>query len=425
MKKWPAAMTAALICGLGIFLICHAANSPAPAESDVAPLKHLNENISNGMSDIPELEGLDRKVLSYMAKWEMKGASLAITRGDSLVYAKGYGKADEGVDMEPGHILRMASVSKLITAVGIMVLRDQGLLSLDDKIFGPSGILDDSLSRKVIRDTAHFHHITVEHLLRHQAGFYRDPVFASRDVRNEMLLDHTPTAEDFKKLVLSHSLRWEPGEWQKYSNFGFMLLSEVIEKIGGVPYENFIADNVLSPAGCFDMHIAGNYYADKRENEVRYYTHNGDGKFIEDFSGSGKMVERSYGGNNVTLLSGAGAWCGSTVELARLVASIDKDPACPDILSAEAIDRMTEYFDENTYSLGWNDTAPGKGWTRTGTFSGTSALIKRFPDGECWIFISNTSTYRGPAQARYTAELFDVCRSLYSGSLPHRDMFTE
>ena len=388
------------------------------------PCKHLNVMLDNSMSDISELKGLDRKMNAYLRKWQIKGASLAITRNDSLVYAKGYGWAneEEGVQMQPGHILRMASVSKLITATGIMVLQDKGLLSIKDTVFGPSGILRDSLFSSIIKDKNH-HKITVEHLLRHQGGFYRDPLFSSRDVKHQMKLDCPPCKEDFFRLVLSRRLRFQPGYWQKYSNFGYLLLSEIIEKVSGKPYDQFIKEDVLAPAGCYDMHIAGNYYEDKRSNEVRYYTHEGDGKFIEDYSDNGHMVERCYGGNNVTLLSGAGAWCGSPAEIARLVASIDGCPGVPDIISAKSFGQMTEYFDKETFSLGWNDTTPEKGWSRTGTLSGTSALVKRFPDGECWILITNTSTYKGPGQARHTDALFKQCRELYSDKLPDQNLF--
>jgi hypothetical protein len=86
---------------------------------------------------------------------------------------------------------------------------------------------------------------------------------------------------------------------------------------------------------------------------------------------------------------------------------------------------MIEYFDKDTFSLGWNDTTPEKGWSRTGTLSGTCALVRQFPDGECWIMITNTSTYRGPGQARYTEALFKQCRELYSSKLPARDMFRQ
>jgi CubicO group peptidase (beta-lactamase class C family) len=239
----------------------------------------------------------------------------------------------------------------------------------------------------------------------------------------QMRLTQPPTADDFFRLVLPRQLRFKPGTSQRYSNFGYLLLSRIIEHVTGKSYEQYIREDVLAPAGCYDMHIAGNYYAHKRDNEVRYYTHEGEGKFIEEYSGTGRYVERSYGGNNITLLSGAGGWNGSTPELARLVASIDGRDEVPDIISKEAVNQMVEYFDKATYSLGWNDTTPGVGWSRTGTLSGTTAMIKYFLDGECWIFISNTSTWKGPRQARQTDALFKKCRKLYSKKLPARNLF--
>jgi hypothetical protein len=107
------------------------------------------------------------------------------------------------------------------------------------------------------------------------------------------------------------------------------------------------------------------------------------------------------------------------------VAAIDGRPEVPDIISKESVELMTGYYDRDTFSLGWNDTHPDNGWSRSGTLSGTTALVHYFPDGECWIFITNTSTYRGPGQARYTEALFKQCRELYSSKLPARDMFRQ
>ena len=393
-------------------------------EEEVKKVFRLNDTLTNAMSDIPELHALDRKVNAYLRKWQMKGASLAVTRGDSLVYAKGYGWADEenGVEMGPGNILRMASVSKLITAAGIMVLQDRGELNIKDTVFGPRGILNDTTITKLIRDKSYYK-ITVEHLLRHQGGFRRDPLFSSRDVMHQLSLDHAPTAEDFYMVVLNRRLKFAPGTWQSYSNFGYLLLSKIIEEVSGMPYEEFMKKEVLEPAGCYDMHIAGTYYEDRRDNEVRYYTHEGDGKYIEEYTDSGVMVERCYGGNNIPMLSGAGAWCGSPAEIARFVASIDGRPEVQDIISKESVELMTGYYDKDTFSLGWNDTHPDKGWSRSGTLAGTTALVKLFPDGECWIFISNTSTWKGPRQAKYTDQLFRSCRELFSDKLPRRNMF--
>ena len=416
-------LLAALAVVTGVVILLASSRS----KGSIEPVKveariKLNELITNDMSQIEELEGMDRKVEAYLRKWWMKGASLAIMRNDSLLYAKGYGWADEEKEqkMEPGNILRMASVSKLITAAGIMVLQDKGMLSIKDTVFGPTGILNDTIYK--FRDR-NYKKITVEHLLRHQAGFRRDPLFSSRDVMHQLKLDHAPSAEDYIGLVMRQSLRFKPGSWQKYSNFGYLLLSRIIEEVSGMPYEKFIQKEVLQKAGCYDMHIAGIYYEDKRKNEVRYYTNEGEGKYVDEYNRSGRTVERCYGGNDITLLSGAGAWCGSPVELARFVASIDGRDEVPDIISKEAVRQMTEYMDKDTYSLGWNDTNPRKGWSRTGTLSGTSALVKYFPDGECWIMITNTSTWKGPSQTKYTDELFKKLRQQYGSKLPRRDMF--
>lgn len=387
----------------------------------------LNDSLTNEMSSIPGLEGMDNTIEKFLKRWEIKGASLAVMRNDSLLYAKGYGYADEekGEMMEPGNILRMASVSKLITATGIMLLQEQGKLSLRDTVFGPRGILDDSLFTAAIREKAKFG-ITVEQLLRHKAGFTcsrGDPMFSTRDIIRQFRLDDAPDHRTLVKCVLSRPLGYRPGTWQSYSNFGYLLLSMIIEKVSGTDYETFIKENVLHPAGCYDMHLAENYYEDKYPNEVRYYMHSGS-EPVEEYNLSGRMVERCYGANDIHALSGAGAWCGSPAELCRFVASIDGKPEIKDIISPESVAAMTEYFDPATYSLGWNDTKPTGEWTRTGTLGGTSALVKYFPDGECWIIITNTSTWKGPGFSRYTESLFRKCRELYGDELPARNLFS-
>lgn len=396
----------------------------ASAERESRPVPvNLNVTLTNEMSDTSSLAGFDKMVKNYLTYWAIHGASLSVMRNDSLLFAKGYGEADSGLEMQPGNILRMASVSKLVTAAGIMVLQDRGLLNIKDHVFGPDGILNDSTYNAAIKDTLYYR-ITVEDLLRHKGGFSRrggDPMFSTRWIMMQNGWSEAPTQEQLMELQLKRRLKFVPGTSQEYSNFGYLALSMVIEKVSGMDYETFLQENVLRPAGCVDFHIAGNYYKHKLPNETRYYVQHDD-EPAEEFNNSGRKVTRCYGGNNVTGLSGAGAWAASTPELALFVASIDGRPEVPDIISRESVDLMTEYFDESTYSLGWNDTKDGY-WTRTGTFAGTSALIKYFPDGECWIFISNTSTYKGPGLARHTAELFDRLREKYSTRLPARNMF--
>ena len=90
----------------------------------------VHDMIWNHLSDLDDTRELDRVVTHFMRQWDVVGASLAITRGGKLVYSKGYGFADRevGEPMNVNHIFRVASISKLNTAVGIMKLAEEGRL---------------------------------------------------------------------------------------------------------------------------------------------------------------------------------------------------------------------------------------------------------------------------------------------------------
>ncbi len=421
MRRWFP-----LCCVLSVAFLLMASCSCGGHEKTHRDTVNLNKVLTNAMSDTADLQGMERRIRSYMQEWGLKGVSLAVMRGDSLYYAKGFGWADEGegVEMAPGHIMRVASVSKLITATGIMVLREQGKISLDQKVFGPEGILQDSTYLQSISDK-NYYRITVEDLLRHKAGFMTgggDPMFSTRSIMVNNKLKEVPDQVTLLRLVLRRKLGYTPGTSQSYSNLGYLLLSMIIEQVSGQSYEDFIQENVLRPAGCRDMHIAHNYYKEKYKNEVRNYVPSNEPLYPE-YNNSGRKVERCYGGNDIRALSGAGAWVASVPELALFVASIDGKPEIPDILTQESIDSMTEYFDKETFSFGWNDTNPETGWTRSGSFSGTSAMIQYFPDGECWIFVTNTSTWKGSSFSRITATLFSELRRGWSDKFPKQDLF--
>ena len=383
----------------------------------------LNATLTNQLSDTSVLRGLDQQVREYMQQWNLKGASLCIMRHDSLLYAKGYGIADKEVRMGPATLLRVASVSKLITATGIMLLQECGMLTLDDCVFAPGGALEEF--DDVIRDER-IYDISIRHLLMHEAGFTArsggDPMFSTRSLMKANGWKTPPDSETLARAILKRELFFDPGTASEYSNFGYLLLSLVIERVTGEPYEDWIRDNVLEAAHCTDMHIAYNFYKDKYPGETRYYMQAND-KPVERYDNSGVQVPRCYGGNDIRALKGAGAWVTSVPELARFVASIDGQDEVPDILSRESIAQMTFVTDSVTYGLGWNDISEEGVWTRTGTFSGTSALIKNYPDGECWIMVTNTGTWRGPAFTKFTAALFTRLREEYSAVLPARDFF--
>lgn len=431
-KKYKRILYGIVIVTAGIIIMpkgcsCSSCQSGKDTLDEAAvPRKHLNDTLTNQVSDYPDLAEMDSIVKKYLRRWEINGAQLAISRNDSLIYAKGFGWADKerGLPMEPSYIMRMASVSKLVTATGVMKLCEMGRLHLSDKVFGPQGILNDTAYTHAIKDPRYFD-ITVEQLLRHKAGFTNyagDPMFSTRYI---MMQNHLTTPPDHATLlgiVLKRHLGYTPGTARRYCNIGYMLLSMIIERRSGMGYEDFMRKMVLEPAGCFDFHIAGNYYEDRRPNEVKYYMHKGS-EPVYEYNNSGRMVEKCYGENDIPRLAGAGGWCASAAELCRLVAAIDGLPAVKDILSKSSVDEMTRPMPDHGFSLGWNFTNPGQPWIRTGSLSGTSAIVLRYPDGQCWVLITNTSTWKGHGFSHDTMALFDKLRQKFTPKMPHRDLF--
>ena len=387
---------------------------------------HLNDTLTNALSAQPELHAMDSIMQRYLKRWEIHGAQLAISRHDSLLYARGFGYADKDrqIPMEPSYIMRMASVSKLVTATGIMKLRDMGKIRLSDKVFGPKGILNDTFYVNSIRDKRYFD-ITVEQLLRHKAGFTNyagDAIFSTRYIMQQNHLTTRPDHRTLLRIVLRRHLGYTPGTAQRYCNIGYTLLSLIIEKRTGMSYENFMQRYVLNPAGCYDFHIAGNYLKDRRKNETVYYMHSSSVP-VPEFNNSGRMVVRCYGENDITTALGAGAWVASAAELCRLVASIDGDRTVPDVISPQAVKLMTQEMPDHQFSLGWNFTPRNRPWIRTGSLVGTSALVLRYPDGECWVFITNTSTWKGHKFSQDTMALFEKLRKRFGSKMPKRNMF--
>ena len=409
---------------------CSSCSSDKSREKDsiyeASNRKHLNDTLTNALSAQPELHAMDSIMQRYLKRWEIHGAQLAISRHDSLLYARGFGYADKDrkIPMEPSYIMRMASVSKLVTATGIMKLRDMGKIRLSDKVFGPKGILNDTFYVNSIRDKRYFD-ITVEQLLRHKAGFTNyagDAIFSTRYIMQQNHLTTPPDHRTLLRIVLRRHLGYTPGTAQRYCNIGYTLLSLIIEKRTGMSYENFMQRHVLNPAGCYDFHIAGNYLKDRRKNETVYYMHSSSVP-VPEFNNSGRMVVRCYGENDITTALGAGAWVASAAELCRLVASIDGDRTIPDVISPQAVKLMTQEMPDHQFSLGWNFTPRNRPWIRTGSLVGTSALVLRYPDGECWVFITNTSTWKGHKFSQDTMALFEKLRKRFGSKMPKRNMF--
>ena len=367
------------------------------ADNPPVPLNHL---IENSMSDFAETEKFDASIRRFMRYWDIKGASFALMKNDSLIYAKGYGYSNiqDSVECEVKNVFRVASVSKLITAVAVMRLCETGKLTTQDQVFGEEGILCDSLFLNY-RDKK-IKKITVEHLLRHTGGFanpHGDAAFNMDLVAKFLGKDLPLSMDDMVEYATKIRLRAVPGGWYNYSNLGYIVLSKVIEQASGMPYEQYVKDSVLAPMGCYDIHLAHNFSDEFLENEVNYYEVK-EAEPVPAYNGTDSLVMKSRGGNNVHGLYGAGGWVASPVELLKFVSAIDNCPAKEEFLSKESIDFMTISSDRYR-PAGWS-SANTKECQRTGSMAGTSAMIKVQKDGYTWVFISNSSSWIGPNLAK-------------------------
>ena len=97
----------------------------------------------------------------------------------------------------------------------------------------------------------------------------------------------------------------------------------------------------------------------------------------------------------------------------------------PDVLSPQAVSMMTQEMPDHQFSLGWNFTPKRGPWIRTGSLVGTAALILRYADGECWVFITNTSTWKGHEFSKDTMALFEKLRKKFGSKMPKRNMFVK
>jgi CubicO group peptidase (beta-lactamase class C family) len=360
---------------------------------------------------------------SFMKKWTIEGASVAIVKDGRLVFARGFGYADTsaGVEIQPYSKFRIASISKLVTAVAIMKLQEEGRLSLDDKVFGPEGILNDSCYCNP-KDKRVFN-ITVAHLLSHEGGWsqrYGDQMFMPQVIASQMKTDLPVDTKTIIRFALGKKLHFTPGTGRSYSNLGYSILGLVIEKKSGMPYDEYCRTAIFEPLGIYDMMPARNLPDQKAPFEVTYYEPSGM-PMRPSIYGTGQMVPVRYGGNDIETLGAAGSWLATAPDLMRLLLAVDGLSYNEDLLSQESINFMTD-INNKFAPVGWKTAYIDGTWIRTGSFAGTAGMMKRQPDGISWVVLLNTSTWNGPEISSYISRMMSKVL-LQIEEWPEHDLF--
>lgn len=178
---------------------------------------------------------IDAAIAPYF-KPNAPGATVIVTRDGKAVFRKAYGLADVArhVPMTPDMTLRVGSITKQFTSTAIMMLADEGKLSIDDDI-----------TTYLPGYPTHGKKITIEHLLTHTSGIAS--YTGKRAFRANMTRDMSVAQMiDFFK---NDPLDFEPGSQWRYNNSGYFLLGAIIEKVSGMPYSKFVEQRIFVPLG--------------------------------------------------------------------------------------------------------------------------------------------------------------------------------
>lgn len=349
---------------------------------------------------------------AFVRDHDARGAQLAVSHEGRLVFARGFGWADEPHrrPITPTSLFRIASVSKPITATTVMQLVERARLRLNDRLV-------DILDLGATKDPR-WPRITIAHLLQHRGGWDRergiDPSFQTARLAKAARVSAMQLApQHVIDYMRAQPLQFDPGSGFAYSNFGYCLLGRVIEKLGGAPYGSYVQREVLAPLGVTRMTLGrgGNQRA---SDEVDYDTR-------RDRSGQVRVravddaPREAANSWRIELMDAHGGWLATSTDLLRFARSFDA-AASPRIISKANVRAMYERPDgaagtasdgrasPTYYGLGWNVRELGRPerinvW-HTGSLDGTSALLVRRFDRISWAVLFNART--APNGKRYS-----------------------
>ena len=223
------------------------------------------------------------KIDSLFTEWNRPnhpGGAIGVAKDGKTFFSKAYGLAslEYLVPNSNNTIFNTGSVSKQFTAMGIVLLEEQGKLSFDDEIHQHIPELPDF-----------GHPITIRHLLHHTSGLRSlHALFALAGWRG----DDARTNEDLNRFILKQQdLNFEPGTEYLYCNTGYMLMVNIIENATGAPVPAWMRDNIFEPLGMTHTYVEDQYNRVVPDNATSYYGRDRFDRAVEywGYVGSGNM----------------------------------------------------------------------------------------------------------------------------------------
>ena len=385
-----------------------------------------NNSFSQTGTFIPEMAFIDTAFQDFMEDWNVPGGTISVVRSGRLVYSRGFGYADTTSKEEvlPTDLFRIASISKPITGIAIMKMIEDGIVQIDDTVFGSTGILSEAPYDSYV--DSRVSEITVKQLLQHTSGFSfyqgnRDPMFLNQFIAEQMFVDYPADAEKVIQFMLENeTLDNDPGTNFFYSNFGHLVLGKVIEKLTEMPYEQYVQTFLENDMGITSMKIGKNLLENRFENEVIYYDYPGSSSAFSIYDNQ-TIVPWPYGGFHLEIMDSHGGWIASSEDLVKMMVHVDGFETVPDVLDTETIALFTTPSSANpNYAMGiavnqWNN------WWHNGSLPGTTSLLVRASGGTIWSVLMNTRDRFGEINNAIDNFMWDQLRKVQSW--PTHDLF--
>jgi CubicO group peptidase (beta-lactamase class C family) len=196
--------------------------------------------LSNAFGQNPKLEKVDGLFKEWQKPSEPGGA-VAIVKDGQLIYSKAFGIGDleHNIPITPHSVFYIASVSKQFVAFSILLLEEEGKLSLEDEV------------QKYFPDFPRYEKpIRIKHLIHHTSGL-RD--FSTLwDLQGKNYLEDISEGEVYKLICRQKALNFLPEEEYMYSNTGYFLLGKIVEKASNQKLKDFARENIFTPLGMKD-----------------------------------------------------------------------------------------------------------------------------------------------------------------------------
>jgi D-alanyl-D-alanine carboxypeptidase len=310
-------------------------------------------------------DSVDAFVAAEMTRQHIPGVSIAVVRAGKIVKAKGYGFADvdQREPVTPETVFKIGSVSKQFIATGIMLLAQEGKLSVDDPV-----------SKHLAGTPESWRPITLRHFLTHTSGVQREgPAFNPTKVQHDSVVVQSAYAQP---------LQFPTGSKYQYCNVCYFALADIIARASNTPWDVFLTRRVFAPQG---MSSTRTTTTDPVPRSAKGYVWR-DGSYT---------VAQQF-----TALRPSGAFLSTVLDLAKWDAALYRN----DVLtraSREAMWTPVRLTGGTTYGYGFGWALDSLDDHRTinhgGSLPGFRAEMSRFPDDSLTVIVLTNGDGAMPA----------------------------